>query len=182
MSFDDPADEPQTEAHPAVMSPRHRPFEPLEEPGLSLRVNSDARVAHRKNGRPCVSFQRDFDRLSGAELDRVGHEIGYDLLQPQGVPQALVRPPVADGDRRSRARQILLESPDGVADDVAQIDSLTLQLQTSGRQPREIEKLLDGLRQPRDLPLQNRELGGEPIRRGGEGRSESRAPEQRVEL
>src|SRR6267142_2991163 len=88
MRFHDPPADVEAQPEPAVMAAGHGALEPVEDAQQVLGCDADPMVAddQLKPGR--VALERDVDRLSGAELDGVGEEVGDDLIQSRTVGAA----------------------------------------------------------------------------------------------
>src|SRR5262245_2688507 len=79
------ARDPEAESEPALLRPRPRSLEAVEEMRLHLRRDAGALIAHGQDRGLRRRGGLHPDGLSAAEADRVGEEVPRDLLQPNAI-------------------------------------------------------------------------------------------------
>jgi len=85
---DDLVRDVEPEAQPAVLARGHSALEALEDVWKLVWRNADAVVLHGEKRGAMLGGDRDLNGLAAAELERVGEEVGDDLLEADPVPAA----------------------------------------------------------------------------------------------
>src|SRR4029078_5823326 len=104
----------------------------------------------------------DVDRLAVAVLDRVGQEVGDDLIQPAPVPAPDDGGGRVNVQRGADARGLVGETRADLADDLGQIDDLDVQFEAPGGDARHGEQLVDEAMQAGCLRIDLFDLRDQP--------------------
>src|SRR5580765_7137126 len=141
--LDDLPDDPETEADAAVVAAGRGPLEAPEDPFVIVGGDAQPVIANGDDRAVVLAGDADVDRLAVAVLDRVGQEVGDDLIQPAPVPAPDDGGGRVNVQRGADARGLVGETRADLADDLGQIDDLDVQFEAPGGDAGHVEQLVD---------------------------------------
>src|SRR5438046_1931401 len=160
-----------TSVSPSPRPPRERrvgPHEQLEDVAQHPRGDAHPRVAHPDHALAAVARDRHLDPAAcGRVLERVVEQVEHDLLEARAVTQHLDRLGL------DRERDVVLlhagiaaQGEERLARDLIQVDAAGIELDPPGEHARDVEQVVDQVRQMAHLALDDGALAGGLLGRG----------------
>src|SRR5688572_6893458 len=185
MHFDDVTDDRQPEPQTTCLARRSgvRLTESLEDVREELRSNTDPRIADGDLHVRVDAFETKLDPPEfRCELDGVGDEVPDDLLQTVRIARDVADARVDQGLHAYALRiSCGLNRGDGVVDDDGQLHGLNVEANLARDNARDVEHVLDDLRQPGRIAFQGFQTARRFVSRQQSAAEQSRIAEDGVQ-